>query len=170
MNCSAAQHFLSADRADALASDPSQGAALTAHLAGCAACRRFQSNLSQGLEGWKKQVAMIETPDVERAWQDIRREIRLSTPEPRRRAYGLGRWALPLGAAAVLAVLSAVAPRWFNPSGPAMIPMVEAAARADFVEVPNDASSMVYVDDRSGWLVVWAVDEAKPAAAQGSGK
>ena len=34
-----------------------------------------------------------------------------------------------------------------------------AEKRAEFVEVPGDASSVVYVDDQSGWLVVWAAAE-----------
>jgi hypothetical protein len=37
--------------------------------------------------------------------------------------------------------------------------MSAVAARADAVEAPGgNASTMVFVDDRSGWLIVWASD------------
>ncbi|MEO7415180.1 MAG: hypothetical protein ABIZ81_17695 [Opitutaceae bacterium] len=34
-----------------------------------------------------------------------------------------------------------------------------AVARADFVETPQNTSSIVYGDDKSVWLVVWAVTD-----------
>jgi hypothetical protein len=68
----------------------------------------------------------------------------------------LGRWALPLGAAAALAAVAVVGPSWTDDEGP------QAVARAEFVEVSGNASSVVYVDDKSGWLVVWASAEPGP--------
>ena len=97
----------------------------------------------------------MTVPDEERAWQDIHREIRSAHPAGVRAWRGLGRWALPLGAAAALAAVALLVPSW---NEEAASPMV---ARADYVEVAGDASSVVYVDDKSGWLVVWAEPAAK---------
>ena len=60
---------------------------------------------------------------------------------------------MPLGAAAALAAVAVIGPSWTDDDGP------QAVARAEFVEVSGDASSVVYVDDKSGWLVVWASAE-----------
>jgi hypothetical protein len=50
-----------------------------------------------------------------------------------------------------------IAPR---PTDPGMsVPLRSQASRADSIEVPgSNASTMVYVDDKSGWLFVWASD------------
>jgi hypothetical protein len=41
---------------------------------------------------------------------------------------------------------------WSPPAAPAGV--------ADLVEVGEGGSATVYVDAQSGWLVVWAVDDA----------
>ena len=157
MNCRSVQRLLSAERDGASA--PSGRAALASHLAECADCRRFQTVIAEAPEAWRSSTASVMVPDGERAWQAVRREIRsggvttgaTSTP-------WFARWALPVGAAAALAVVAVVlAPRWR--SVPVTAPVV---ARADFVEVGGASSPLVYVDDKSGWLVVWAPDAAHP--------
>ena len=128
-------------------------AGLAAHVAACAECRQFQALLEatqQHLQGVAVQVAV---PDEERAWQDIHREIRATRPVAPRAWWSLGRWALPLGAAAALAAVAVIGPSWTDDDGP------QAVARAEYVEVSGEASSVVYVDDKSGWLVVWASAE-----------
>ncbi len=150
MNCHSAQRLLSAERDGAL--PPGERAGLAAHVAGCAECRRFEVRLAEVAAGLKTAAAQVVVPDEERAWHDIRRELR-ATPSVARAWWNLGRWALPLGAAAALAAVAVIGPSWTDEDGSQLV------ARAEFVEVSGDASSMVYVDDKSGWLVVWASAE-----------
>ncbi|MCX6955143.1 MAG: zf-HC2 domain-containing protein [Verrucomicrobia bacterium] len=155
MNCRTAQRLLSAERDGALAAPERAG--LAAHVAGCAECRQFQAALGEAGNRLRSAAARVPVPDEERAWQDIHREIRAARPEATRAWWGPVKWALPLGAAATLAVILAWAP-----SDDDLVS--QSVARAEFVEVPGDASSVVYVDDKSGWLVVWA---SAPAAKGG---
>jgi hypothetical protein len=63
----------------------------------------------------------------------------------------------PLAAAAAAAVLFVSLPR----PGSRTVAFSEPTVRADFVEAPGrNASTMVIVDDKSGWLIVWASDAA----------
>jgi anti-sigma factor RsiW len=149
MNCHSAQRLLSAERDGALPTGERAG--LAAHVAGCAECRRFTAALRGVGEQLKTAAERVAVPDEERAWHDIRRELRAT--QPARSWWQLGRWALPLGAAAALAAVAVIGPSWTDEEGPQFV------ARAEFVEVSGDASSMVYVDDKSGWLVVWASAE-----------
>ena len=151
MNCPSAQRLLSAERDGALASP--ERASLAAHVAGCAECRQFQVRLAEVSAGLKMAAARVAVPDEERAWPEIHREIRASRPTAVRAWWHLGRWVLPLGAAAALAAVALLGPSWTDEDGP------QTVARAEFVEVAGNASSVVYVDDKSGWLVVWAAAE-----------
>lgn len=151
MNCHSAQRLLSAERDGAL--PPGERAGLAAHVAGCAECRRFEAALRGVGEEMHAAAGRVTVPDEERAWHDIRRELRATSPAASRAWWNLGRWALPLGAAAALAAVAVIGPSWTDEDGPQLV------ARAEFVEVAGDASSMVYVDDKSGWLVVWASAE-----------
>lgn len=160
MNCHAAHRLLSAERDGTLATR--ERADLDSHLAECGDCRRARANIGAAIDGWRTSTAAIATPDVERAWHDIRREIRGAGSEKGHPAWGISRWAVPLAAAAAIAIGAVTVPRFLtNPDTTASTATVAKLekARADFVEVPNNASSMVYVDDKSGWLVVWAVND-----------
>jgi len=157
MNCRDAQRQLSAAR-DGAPATPG-GAELAAHVAGCKACGTFSISLADTSEGLRRAAARVTVPDEERAWQDIRREIR-AAPAKRSAWRQTVRWALPLGATAALAAVIALVPRGGEDVAlPAAA--APAVARAEFVEVAGDASSVVYVDDKSGWLVVWAAPVAK---------
>ncbi|MEO7415176.1 MAG: zf-HC2 domain-containing protein [Opitutaceae bacterium] len=156
MNCRAAQRLLSAERDSPLGTP--ERADLEAHLAGCGECRRARVLVAAAVDRWRNSSAAIAVPDAERAWQDIRREIRTTAPGDARDRRTLPRWTLPLTAAAALVIAAIAAPRWFGDSTPSMATHL-AVARADFVETPQNTSSMVYVDDKSGWLVVWAVTD-----------
>ncbi len=162
MNCRSAQRLLSAERDGA----PASGARadLEGHLAACGECRQFRATIAEAADAWRASMAQIRVPDAERAWQEVRREIRAGDSRPARSAPWGARWLLPLGAAAALAAVAVmVVPLWRQ--GPAATPEVHPrqVARNDVVEVPDGGSSVVYVDAKSGWLVVWAVD-AKQAA------
>lgn len=159
MNCRSVQRLLSAERDGALAAH--ERADLNAHLSQCADCRQARAVVAGAVESWRKSTAAIAVPDPERAWQDIRREIRTAEPEKSRGTSAFSRWAFPLGTAAALAVAAVVVPNWTDSDATRSAARTQ-IARADFVEVPTDTSSVVYVDGQSGWLVVWAVDDVRP--------
>ena len=155
MNCRAAQRLLSAERDGPL--ENSERVKLEAHIGGCRECRQARAVVSAAVSEWRRSSAAIAVPDAERAWQDIRREIRTSAPADTRGSRVLPRWTLPLTAAAAV-VAGTTAFRWFGDSTPPLATSLE-VARADFVETAPNTSSVVYVDDKSGWLVVWSVND-----------
>lgn len=153
MNCREAQDRILTERDGAL--DEASRAALAVHVAGCAGCRRVQDDLSAGFEAWRADVANVTVPDAEREWHAVRRRMRggeAGTQRPARSRRSLFTWiALPLGAAAAAALALLISP------GPRFDPAP--VAHVDSVEAPgNNASTLVFVDDKSGWLIVWASD------------
>lgn len=160
MNCPEAQRHLFAEAERAL--DSTQRAALDGHVAQCAGCRRIRDDLSGAIAAWRHENAVAAVPNVEREWQAVRRKIRggveagSTAAHPRR---GLFTWiAIPIGAAAALALALYVGPRTARTPAASAPPPTVQVARADSIEVPGNASTMVYVDDKSGWLIVWASD------------
>jgi hypothetical protein len=160
MNCREAQQQIFAERDGTL--DAAARAAFAGHIAQCGGCRRIREELTAGLGAWRAQVAGVRIPDPEREWQAVRRVIRGGVGTgaeraayPRRSA--LSWFAVPFTAAAAVAMALLIAPR---PTDPGMsVPLRSQASRADSIEVPgSNASTMVYVDDKSGWLFVWASD------------
>ncbi|MBL9199212.1 MAG: hypothetical protein JNL39_01845 [Opitutaceae bacterium] len=156
MNCREVQDRLCS--APDAAPDSSDGVALEAHVAHCAACRRVRDDLTAALAAWRSDVARIEVPDAEREWHAVRRRIRGGEAAPSSR-WDLGGWlGLPLAVAAAAAVaVVMVSPSATTPE--VALPVGEPIARAENVEAPGaGASTMVFVDDKSGWLIVWASD------------
>lgn len=158
MNCSEAQRHLFA--AGDVALDNHQRAALDAHVAHCAACRRIGDDLAAALTTWREDNRLARVPDVEREWHAIRRRMRGagSGDTSRSRRHVLPWLALPLGAAAAIALTFYVGQPNPSPATKSADTPAKHVARADSVEVPDNASTMVYVDDKSGWLIVWASD------------
>ncbi|MSU48325.1 MAG: zf-HC2 domain-containing protein [Opitutus sp.] len=162
MNCREAQHQIFA--IDGRAPDESQRAAFESHVRQCADCRRIREDLSSGLTHWRTAAEKIAVPDADREWHTVRRRIRggaeAPAKSPARPRQNLLLWlSLPLGAAAAVALGLFVSPR--SSELGANGHRSTQTARADAVEVPgNNASTMVFVDDKSGWLFVWASDAA----------
>ena len=106
----------------------------------------------------------MQAPDADLAWQAVRREIRSGRASVgARSAPWFSRWMLPVGmAAALVAAVILVAPHRRPEPAMAKVASSREMARADFVDVGGAASPMVYVDDKSGWLVVWATDDQHP--------
>lgn len=155
MNCSEAHRHLATERDSAL--EPGTHAGLEAHLAGCAECRRRRSELRAGLEQWRHATAQVQIPDPEREWHAVRRRLRSEGSHPAWATRRVLPWlALPFGAAAAVAVAFYIGQDDLRPaSRPAPEPKIaQAPAPVD----PSNASTMVFVDDKSGWLVVWAGD------------
>lgn len=160
MNCREAHTHLFAERDGAL--EDTRRAALDGHVAECAACRRIRDDLAAALTAWRTNNAKTPVPDAEREWHAVRRIIRggaeAGAARPGRRT--LLPWLVtPLGAAAALA-LAFYAVR--NPSpAPVSAGQPGQVARVESIEVPGNAATTVFVDDKSGWLIVLASDSPK---------
>ncbi|MDO8540394.1 MAG: zf-HC2 domain-containing protein [Opitutaceae bacterium] len=155
MNCHEAERQIFAERDGALGTD--QRAALAQHVAGCATCRRTRDGLEAAIALWRSESQAAPVPDSERAWQDLRRELRQARA-PATNRHWLAWVGAPLAAAAAIAVAFYVnTPR--ADSGAPVHRASREVARAEYVEVPNrNASTVVFVDEKSGWLVVMASD------------
>jgi anti-sigma factor RsiW len=169
MNCRDNESLILAERDGALTK--AQLAALSDHVATCPACHRFRTNLATALQTYHAGLAEASVPNADEAWHDLQR--RLNQPAKKRSLAPVIWFVTPLAAAAALAV-SFFVTRPAPPASGIPTPQTQnvAAARlpvplhdpsviagADFVEAgdPN-ASTVVYVDHESGWLVVWATD------------
>jgi anti-sigma factor RsiW len=156
MNCTRAEHLLLTGRDGPL--PPGEDGALQAHLGECDACRRLQGDLQAGFDAWKAGTAAVALPSVGEEWRAVRAQARDS-----RRIHPSTTWfrlGLPIAAAAAVAFLL-VRPPW--QASPPELTVGSAVARVDYVEAGNArASTLVYEDRESGWLVIWAAD-ADPA-------
>lgn len=152
MDCRKAEHQIFAERDGAL--DPLQRAELVDHLAQCGSCRALRSNLTASMEAWRNSTAEIKAPDPLLEWQKVRREIRggVQTTGKRRGVISWVAW--PVAAAAALAMALFVASPSRDPAP------LTSAARIDSPAAPAAAadSTVVFVDEKSGWVFVWAGD------------
>lgn len=153
MNCRDIENLLFAERDGALTDQ--QRADLDRHLGGCPACREVRSDLAAAAEAWRERTAGVTVPDAEAEWRKVRAqlpggaEVRTA---PKRRLAPIIWLATPLAAAAAFVFA------FFLSSGPAGAD-TGALARAEYVEAGSaEASTLVYSDKESGWLVVWASD------------
>jgi len=154
MNCPEAENLLQAERDDALTVE--QRASLDRHLTGCAACRELQSSLLLAGEAVRAEAAAVPVPDVDVEWRRLRSRLHgAEVPEqPRRRLAPVIWLGAPLAAAAALALAFI-----FQSPRPNAAHGAVALASVDYVEAGRaDASTMVYQDQQSGWVVVWASD------------
>lgn len=156
MNCRDAERQIFAERDGALES--SQRAALAEHVAQCAACRQTRNVLSAAISSWRSSTQAAPMPDPTREWEALRREIRGGIPAVAQATQrrNLVPWlALPVGAAAALAVV-------LMTNQPAPVPApARQIAKTEAVEVSAGDGSVVYVDDKSGWVVVWEGDSQR---------
>jgi anti-sigma factor RsiW len=162
MNCRDSESLILAERDGALPKD--QLAALSDHVAACPACQKLRTALSAAHEAYTTGVGAVEPPDADDAWRALQVRLR-----PRKRPLAPVIWfGAPLAAAAALALAFFL--NRPGSSGPAATAEIAALtvpppplhdpsfiAGADFVETGDpDASVVVFVDEESGWLVVWA--------------
>ncbi len=116
--------------------------------------RETRATLAAAAEAWRARTAAAPTPDSLRAWQDLQRTLReTKAAPPQKRWPALLAWsALPLAAAVLVLIFSP-----FNSNVPSAPASSTQLARADFVEAGDaTAATVVYVDQQSGWLIVWA--------------
>jgi anti-sigma factor RsiW len=164
MNCRDNESLILAERDGGLTK--AQLASLSDHVTACPACARLRANLAAALDAYQAGVDAIPVPDTDEVWRDL--QTRLHGAEgksSRRRPLAPIIW---FGAS--LAIAAALALAFFVTRPAPSTPATELAntpppydpsviAGADFVEAGNpDASTMVYVDKESGWLVVWAAE------------
>lgn len=152
MNCRQAEHHIFAERDGTL--DALQQTALSDHVTACPNCRRMRDGFAAAVETWRTDVGQVRLPDADLEWQKLRHRMQREN-RPVRRSV-LNWFALPLGAAAALAVGLYVAK---SPSD--KLPAGQAAAVAAATSIPTASepeSTVVFVDDKSGWTFVWAAD------------
>jgi anti-sigma factor RsiW len=158
MNCRDIESLLSAERDGMLTS--AQRSSLESHVASCRACAELRTKLSQAMDAFRSEAAAVPIPDVDEEWQKVCTSLTDSKTRSRdKRPLTPILWfATPLAAAAALAFAFFSSSPMVQPTGESMTTMSE-AAQAEYVE-PGDAkaSTIVYVDKDSGWLVVWATD------------
>ena len=130
---------------------PAELARVEAHVAGCALCRRQRALLAATPVALREATAAIPTPDADREWARLSQRIR-ETDASRPGAALVRRTATWVWSATAAAVVIAIG--LFNlPTGPTGS---LASARADYVQAEGTTSTLVYVDQESGWLIVWA--------------
>jgi hypothetical protein len=166
MNCRDNESLILAERDGALTN--AQLTARSDHFAACPACRKLRHDLAVSLEAYKSSIYGGDVADADEAWRQLRGRLRETDNPARKRPLPSVVWfGAPLAAAAALAF------SFFLSRPPTDAPSVDMAvalppsplhdpsiiAGADFVEAgdPN-ASTLVYVDKESGWLVVWATE------------
>ena len=139
-----------------------QRADLAEHLLACDACRQSSERIRAALDAWRSTTANTPLPDVSREWQAVRRR-RLSTTDtdaiasrPQRSPF-LAWLAIPVAAAAAIAIAMFIIPQG-PPASPADGAR-DALARAQPAVDSATAPTVVFVDEKSGWLVVWATDQ-----------
>ena len=156
MNCRDIESLILTERDGVLTT--SQHAELDRHAVECPACRQLRARLAEAMEHLKSDAATVAVPDVDEEWRTLRAQLHGGSATPaKKRPFAPVIWfgtSLAAAAAVALVFLSK------DPAPPpAAVIQVAEAARADYVEAGDaNASTMVYVDKDSGWLVVWATD------------
>jgi anti-sigma factor RsiW len=158
MNCRDIKPLLYAERDGALISD--QRAALDQHVAACPACQQAREAIARAMDTFRAGAVSGTVPDADEEWQRLRPQLS-ARPHKSRTKIKLAPviWiggSLAAAAAVVFAFVGLRPPAKTSATPIAPPPEV---AQAEYVE-PGDAkaSTMVYVDKDSGWLVVWATD------------
>jgi hypothetical protein len=173
MNCRDSESLILAERDAALTK--AQDAALSDHVAACPSCQRLRADLATALAAFKSDIAAVPAPDAAEAWRDLQARLHATAQPAKKRPLAPVIWlAGPLAVAAAIALLF-INERFLTPVAPPPPPPAVATAapvrdanaeailaevaRAEYVEAGDvNASTMVYVDKESGWLVVWATD------------
>ena len=165
MNCRDIEPLLLAERDGVLTNQ--QHAALAKHVATCPACQQFQARLSEATDFLKMDAADVAVPDADTAWRELRAQLHGGKARPaKKRPLAPVIWfATPLAAAAAIAFAFLVN-RPVPPAAVVPAPLV-AIHNTDPIGADDSAApTMAYVDQESGWLVVWSTD---PSAAKSSG-
>jgi anti-sigma factor RsiW len=157
MNCRDIEPLLLAERDSVLTND--RHASLERHVAACPACQQLRTRLLEAMDVFRADVANVPVPDADAEWHTLRAQLHGKPAKPAKtRPLAPVIWfGSSLAAAAALAFVFFRGPAQPSPTtAPAAL-----VAQAEFVEAGDQsASTMVYVDKDSGWLVVWAANSA----------
>lgn len=160
MNCRDIGPLLSAERDGVLTNE--QRAALVQHVAACPSCQQAREEFVHAMDAFRADAMNVRVPDVDEEWLRLRTQI-AANPNKKHPKTKLAPiiWiggSLAAAAAVAFAFVS-VRPQVKTPA--VAVALAPEVAQAEYVE-PGDAkaSTMVYVDKDSGWLVVWATDPA----------
>lgn len=169
MNCRDIESLILAERDGPLSA--SDSTVLSDHVAACASCQRFRSGVTAALAAYRESSRAAPVPEFDAAWRDLRARREAAGRTKRSPLAPVIWFAAPLAAAAALAIglfvarpLPSSVPLAAStvavvPPPPPPVEDSSIIAGADFVEAGNpNASTIVYVDKDSGWLVVWAAD------------
>lgn len=163
MNCRTIQEQLM--RATDRETASIQPSAIDAHVRTCASCQQFVASLETASAAIQADADAATVPTADAMWASVRsrlNETGKAEKQPRKVAPII--WiAAPLAAAAALAF--AIFPG--KPLAPQQVAAasVPQSSQVNYVETTDpNATTMVYVDKQSGWLVVWADD---PSANRG---
>ncbi len=157
MNCRDIESLLLAERDGGWTT--AQRASVEEHVATCTICRQARTTLTATVEFMQHDAANVTVPNIEAEWRTLRAELHSTqtTTEKKRPLAPIIRFGAPLAAAAAIALVFLLN-RLPAPGTGGLAPVSEVAS-AEYVEAGDaDASTMVYVDKDSGWLVVWASD------------
>jgi predicted anti-sigma-YlaC factor YlaD len=153
MNCKQAQEWISRSMDGDLCTADQE--VIEKHLIQCPSCRQIQDHWMAAAQ-LLKQTAHVKIPDAEETWEEIRSQLDQHETVSRGNLLpfpSIIRWAS--AAAAVIAISLGVRFVVQEPS-------LETYAfhnEVEFVEtdIPN-SSPVVYVDDESGWTIVWILE------------
>lgn len=158
MNCPEAEKLLHTAVDGGLSA--AEQAALAQHVDRCAGCRQLQADLAAVSAAYRADAERIVVPDPDEEWRLLQVELRGAAQRERRAGRSpVSPWVkwfgTPLAAAAALALaFYAGRATALRPADALLVPEM---ARADFVEVADaNATPIVFRDEESGWLVVWA--------------
>ncbi len=156
MKCREIESLLLTERDGVLTSE--QHAALAGHVAACPVCRQLRANLTEATLFLKTDAANVPVPDADQAWHELHARLHDTSARPaRKRPLAPVIW---FGSS--LAAAAALTFAYLYRKPPPMETVIldnDVVAEAEFVEAgdPN-ASTLVYVDKESGWLVVWTTN------------
>ena len=171
MNCQDAERLILAS-GDSAPTDE-ELTVLEAHIAGCASCARLREAVLGAGNRLRETAAAVSVPDARHEWREIRSRIQVperAAPSWARLLPAIG---LPIAAAAAIAIAFVLLPERpattdVAESGSATATSIAEGTQltefawephAEYVEIPgSDDSMVVYLDEPSGWLVVWAVE------------
>lgn len=142
MNCRDIEPLLLVERDGMLT--PEQHVSLAAHVATCPACQQLRTTYGEAVTFLKTDAANVPVPDVAKEWRTLRAQLHGETSKPaKKRPLAPVIWfSAPLAAAAAALAIGFFV---FRPAVP--VPTEDATV-----------STIAYVDQESGWLVVWAAD------------
>jgi len=153
MNCSQAEKALSRHLDGELLAG--EVASLEKHLSSCSACRETAAEWG-GYGSALRADAPNEIPDPTKAWHDIRRSLRnRESPIPTTNARPW--WARPLPWAGAVVTVALFTVGYFLQLSPS--PGFPYGSAVEFVDTDlPGASTVVYVDEETGWNIVWVLE------------